>query len=556
MLRSLTLHNLALFKKQDIEFGANMNVILGETGAGKSLIFDAINFVLAFKTDKSLLRSGEQIMRVDAVFSPVGQKVKELLNEMEIEEEDELVISRTLHSDGKTSVRVNGLPCSLNFVKQLAPELVDAFLQHESLQILKAKNHLALLDKFCDLASLKQSLSDLIEKEKALSKKISSLGGDDSARAIKKDFLEFQIKELENAQLKIGEDDELDERIKLLQSAEEVTENLGEAIRLLEGGQASVLSELSSASRLVGRLGQIKSLPQLEERLEGASIEIDDIVSELKSLLSEVDSDPLELERLDERRDKIRALKRKYGGSIEAVLQSLEEFKTQLDELIEGKELSEKLQSEIEKLKKEQIELCQKMHEQRKQAALKIKEKLQAELADLGMKSTQFEVKFDRKEIGAEGFDDVSFIFSANKGQQLKDLAKTASGGESSRIMLAFKNMFASSGDNKTLLFDEIDSGISGEVGNMMAQKLASIARRDQVITITHLPQVASAGDHFVKVEKITSGENTISQARKIEGEQIVDEIAHIIGGENVTQVMLENARELYQRGQKFGRKE
>ena len=346
MLKSLTLHNLALFKKQEIEFNEKMNVILGETGAGKSLIFDAINFVLSFKTDKSLLRTGEELMRVDAVFEPIGENVKNLLREMDIDEEEELVVSRSLHSDGRTSLRVNGTPCSQTFVKQLASELVDTFLQHESLQILKAKNHIGMLDKFCDVASLKTQLKSLIEKKNELLKKLNDLGGDESSRAIKKDFLEFQIKELENANLKIGEDDELDERIKLLQNSEDIAEGLGEVLNSLEGDSHSVLAKLDSASRTVAKLGDIKFLPDITNRLEATSIELDDICSELKNILAEIDSDPLELDRLDQRRDKLRALKRKYGGTIESCQESLKKFKNELDEIIDSKEISEKINKE------------------------------------------------------------------------------------------------------------------------------------------------------------------------------------------------------------------
>ncbi len=552
MLKSLTLHNLALFKKQEIEFNEKMNVILGETGAGKSLIFDAINFVLSFKTDKSLLRTGEELMRVDAVFEPIGENVKNLLREMDIDEEEELVVSRSLHSDGRTSLRVNGTPCSQTFVKQLASELVDTFLQHESLQILKAKNHIGMLDKFCDVASLKTQLKSLIEKKNELLKKLNDLGGDESSRAIKKDFLEFQIKELENANLKIGEDDELDERIKLLQNSEDIAEGLGEVLNSLEGDSHSVLAKLDSASRTVAKLGDIKFLPDITNRLEATSIELDDICSELKNILAEIDSDPLELDRLDQRRDKLRALKRKYGGTIESCQESLKKFKNELDEIIDSKEISEKINKEIDEIEKQQLEICEKLHNLRVEASSVVKAKLLEELKDLGMKSTQFEVLFKRKDIGTDGYDDVSFVFSANKGQELKDLAKTASGGESSRLMLAIKNIFANSGEHKTLLFDEIDSGISGEVGNMMAQKLASIAKRDQVITITHLPQVACVGNNFIKVVKSTKDNTTISEAERLQGQDIIDEIAHIIGGKDVTEVMLQNATELFKRGQQF----
>ncbi len=554
MLRSLSLHNLALFKKQEIEFNENLNVILGETGAGKSLIFDALNFVLSFKTDKTLLRSGEESMRVDAVFQPVSETVKQLLKEAEIDDEGELIVSRTLHSDGRTSSRVNGMAVSQSFVKALASELVDTFLQHENLQILKSKNHISFLDKFCDFGTLKSELSKLIDQQKQAQAKLNSIGGSEQMRLQRKDILEYQIRELTEANLQPDEDVRLDEKIKLLESSERIVENLGQVLQLLEAGANGIVSQINMSAKLVGKLGDIENLPELRERLESAQIELDDVASELREVLSKADSDPRELERLDARRDKLKALKRKYGGSIASCLETLESLKQQLDELCSSAELSEKLSKQIEELKNQEEKLCESISDIRKSAAIVVKKRLLEELADLGMKSTQFEVTFERKEISADGFDDVVFTFSANKGQELKDLAKTASGGESSRIMLAMKNMFAKEGDYKTLLFDEIDSGISGEIGNMMAQKLASIARRDQVITITHLPQVASAGDNFLKVEKFVENNSTISRVQSITGKDVIKEIAHIIGGDNVTDIMLENAQQLYQRGRKFGR--
>ncbi len=555
MLKSLSLHNFALFKKQEINFGDNMNVILGETGAGKSLIFDALNFVLAYKTDKTLLRFGENMMRVDAVFEPISDSAKLVLKDAEIDdEENELVLTRTLYADGKSNLRINGVVCPQTIIKKLAPELVDTFLQHESLQILKAKNHLSLLDKFCDFYDLKEKLSQTIDLRKEKEKKLNSLGGSDEMRLQRKDILEYQINELESAQLKLGEDDELDERIKFLESSEKIVENISEVLSMLENGSASVISQINTSSRLISRLGDLEDLSKLSDRLESASIELDDIVSELKEILAQADSDPKELERLDARKDKLKSLKRKYGGSIDTCLKTLEKLKQELDDLCDSEDLTKKLLKEIEQLKIEENDLCEKINSIRKQQAEKIKKRLEEELVDLGMKSTRFEIVFERKPVSYDGFDEVLFVFSANKGQELKDLAKTASGGESSRIMLAMKNMFAKEGDFKTMLFDEIDSGISGEVGNMMAQKLSSIARRDQVITITHLPQVASAGDNFFKVEKYVENEQTYSKVTKIEGEEVVKEIAQIIGGNDVTDVMLENARQLYLRGRKFGR--
>ena len=532
MLKSLSIKNLALIEKQEIEFDQGLNIILGETGAGKSLIFDALFFVLSLKTDKTLLRTGSELMRVDAQFYPLSQSVKEILASLEIED-DELILSRSLHADGRSSIKINGLPCAQSMAKRLAAELVDSFMQHEGMEILKSKNHLSYLDKFCEFGDLKNKLAVLLSEKKDICSSISSLGGSDEDRLRRKDILTYQIDEIEKADVKIGEDDEIEARIKLLESSQRITENLSEVATLLDGNGGAI-QNLGMSERLLSKLSDIDNIAALAERISSATIEVDDITSEIKDVLSNIGSDPNELDRLDSRRDKLKMLKRKYGGTLENVLENLERLNEQL--ALTNIQISS---------------ICAQIKQAREKGAVKIKQGLEKELHDLGMKDVRFEVMFKEKAVSVDGNDDVSFVFSANKGQELKDLAKTASGGESSRIMLAMKNMFARADENRTLLFDEIDSGISGEVGNMMALKLKSISTRDQVIAITHLPQVAASGDHFYKVEKHSDSSSTYSEIRQVEGTEIISEIAHIIGGNNLTDAMLKNAEELYQRGRK-----
>lgn len=549
MLKSLSIKNLALIEKQGIEFDQGLNIILGETGAGKSLIFDALFFVLSLKTDKTLLRTGSELMRVDAQFYPLSQSVKEILASLEIED-DELILSRSLHADGRSSIKINGLPCAQSTAKRLAAELVDSFMQHEGMEILKSKNHLSYLDKFCEFGDLKNKLSVLLSEKKDICSSISSLGGSDEDRLRRKDILAYQIDEIEKADVKIGEDDEIEARIKLLESSQRITENLSEVATLLDGNGGAI-QNLGMSERLLSKLSDIDNIAALAERISSAAIEVDDITSEIKDVLSNIGSDPNELDRLDSRRDKLKMLKRKYGGTLENVLENLESFKKELDDLDAGAEKLERLNEQLALTNIQISSVCAQIKQAREKGAVKIKQGLEKELHDLGMKDVRFEVMFKEKTVSVDGNDDVSFVFSANKGQELKDLAKTASGGESSRIMLAMKNMFARADENRTLLFDEIDSGISGEVGNMMALKLKSISTRDQVIAITHLPQVAASGDHFYKVEKHSNSSSTYSEIRQVEGAEIISEIAHIIGGNNLTDAMLKNAEELYQRGRK-----
>lgn len=546
MLSSLNIKNLALFENQEIEFGRGLNIILGETGAGKSLIFDALFFVMSLKTDKSLISSGAESMRVDATFSPISKQVQDILKELELDF-DELIVSRIMHADGRTSTKINGSPCTQSVIKRISAEIIDSLMQHESMEMLKNKNHIIFLDKFSDVEDLKSSLSKLLEQKKILKKQIESLGGSDEQRARRLDILDFQINEIENADLKIGEDDELENKIQLLENSERISESLSEVLSVMDGS-GGVIKSLALSERMLSKLADIEELGELSSRLTSARIEIDDIVSEVSDFLSNVGGDPKELERLQERKDKIRSLKRKFGGSIEAVLNSLEEFQAEKDALIEGEERLDKINKQIELLDEQMQKIADEIHKKRIEGAEKIKRGLEGELKELGMKDARVEVGFESKSVSADGADEVKLLFSANKGQDLKELVKTASGGESSRLMLAMKNMFARVGDERTLLFDEIDSGISGEVGNMMARKLQSISHRDQVLAITHLPQVAASGDKFIKVEKFNLQNKTLSKVTEVNGEAAVEEIAHIIGGKNLTDAMLQNARELLQR--------
>lgn len=546
MLSSLNIKNLALFENQEIEFGRGLNIILGETGAGKSLIFDALFFVMSLKTDKSLISSGAESVRVDATFSPISKQVQDILKELELDF-DELIVSRIMHTDGRTSTKINGSPCTQSVIKRISAEIIDSLMQHESMEMLKNKNHIIFLDKFSDVEDLKSSLSKLLEQKKILKKQIESLGGSDEQRARRLDILDFQINEIENADLKIGEDDELENKIQLLENSERISESLSEVLSVMDGS-GGVIKSLALSERMLSKLADIEELGELSSRLTSARIEIDDIVSEVSDFLSNVGGDPKELERLQERKDKIRSLKRKFGGSIEAVLNSLEEFQAEKDALIEGEERLDKINKQIELLDEQMQKIADEIHKKRIEGAEKIKRGLEGELKELGMKDARVEVGFESKSVSADGADEVKFLFSANKGQDLKELVKTASGGESSRLMLAMKNMFARVGDERTLLFDEIDSGISGEVGNMMARKLQSISHRDQVLAITHLPQVAASGDKFIKVEKFNLQNKTLSKVTEVNGEAAVEEIAQIIGGKNLTDAMLQNARELLQR--------
>lgn len=547
MLQSLSIKNVALISSLSIDFGKGFNVLLGETGAGKSIIFDALNFVLGAKIDKTLLRTGESEMRVDAVFTDLNLNATAALKELGYEDED-IALSRTYNAEGKSIIRVNGLPTSVSVLKEIGDILVNSYSQHESVDMLKTKNHLIMLDRMGGekIKALKNDVKQLYSQLGEINKKIKALGGDDYERERKKSLLSYQIQEIEDANLQIGEDEKIGERLKLLNSAEKICQSINECEELLTENVSSCANSLQQASIALSGLLSFDKINECKERLDSARYEIEDICQTLVDIRDETDYDEEEFNELDRRHDLIKSLIKKYGGSIEKTLDYLEESKAELDALNDSVNL-------IEKLEKEKKEITQKLNDEankltvaRKEIAEEIRQKITNELRELGMKSSSFEVKFSLlDEVQSNGQDDVEFVFSANKGQELKSLSKTASGGELSRFMLAVKNIFAETGSAQTLIFDEIDAGISGETGNIVGQKLKNITKYAQVLCITHLPQVASYGDDFFYVSKMEDRETTTTSVEHLKGDDVIINLAKMVGGNNISDIALSHAKEM-----------
>lgn len=547
MLQTLSIKNVALISSLSIDFGKHFNVLLGETGAGKSIIFDALNFVLGAKIDKTLLRSGESTMRVDAVFTNLKESTLELLKEFGIEE-DEMVLTRTYSQDGKSSIRINGLPSTQSVLKNVGDILVNSYSQHESVDMLKTKNHLIMLDKYGNekIKPLKEKLQSEYHTFKDIENKIKSLGGNDFERERTKSLLLYQIKEIEDANLKVGEDEEVKERLKFLSNAEKINQAITICEELLSDNNDSCINSLQQSSSLLSSISGFGNIDECKNRLDSARYEIEDIYQTLVDIKSNAEFDENEYEELDRRNDLIKSLIKKYGGSIEKTLEYLENSKKQFEELENSVALIEKLEKDKSDIETKLNNTAEMLSNVRKTYAQEITKKITCELRELGMKSSSFDVKFNRLEsITLEGLDDVEFVFSANKGQELKSLAKTASGGELSRFMLVVKNIFAEIGSAQTLVFDEIDAGISGETGNIVGQKLNNITRYAQVLCITHLPQVASYGDDFFYVSKTEDKTSTLTQIKHLEGDEIIYNLARMIGGDNVSDIALSHAKEM-----------
>ena len=550
MLQSLTIKNVALISSLSIDFDKGFNVLLGETGAGKSIIFDALNFVLGSKIDKSLLRTGESTMRVDALFADIKDSALSLLKDLGIEE-DEIVLSRTYSQDGKSTIRINGMPTTQGILKEIGEILVSSYSQHESIDLLKNKNHIIMLDKYGGdkIKNLKDCLKDSYTKFKDIERKIKELGGSDFERERTKSLLDYQIKEIEDARLIAGEDEDIAERLKFLNNAEKIYQTITLCEELLSENSDACINNLQQASGLLSSITDINTIEECKERLDSARYEIEDICETLSSLKSEADFDENEFERLDRRHDLLKSLMKKYGGTIENVLKYLEDAKNKYDELENSAMIIEKLEKEKNQTYNEMKKLANDLTIERNKIADEITGRITKELRELGMKSASFEVKFDKlNDITADGQDSVEFIFSANKGQELKSLSKTASGGELSRFMLAVKSIFAEASTPQTLIFDEIDAGISGETGNIVGQKLYNITKYAQVLCITHLPQVASFGDNFYYVSKEETADTTTTSIKQLEGKDIIYDLARMIGGNNISEIAIEHAKEMRQK--------
>ena len=548
MLSSLSISNFALIKNSELFFDKGFNVILGQSGAGKSILIDALSFVLGGKADKSFIRSNEKMLKVDAVFDNISDTLKGQLEELGIDCEDELVLSRSLNVDGKSIIRVNGSLVVLKTLKEITLNLIDFCGQHDSVGLLNVSNHLALLDRFIgnDVNILLADIESLYDKVVEIDKNISRLGGNETERNRLKEILKFQISEIEQAALEVGEDESLEKRYKFISSAENIVEKVGAVLQKIEQDTDSVTSRLFEAKSLLNSLNDFPSLAECRDRLESAYYEIKDVAEILDDVVRNTDFDENELERLDKRLDLIKDLKRKYGNSIESILGFKDDIKKQLDELENSEFTINKLDKEKKEITKQLETKCEGLSKLRREYAVVLEDKLKEELADLQMKGTNFKVNFDKTNITKKGFDAVKFVFSANVGQDMRDLSKTASGGELSRLLLAFKNIMLDKENKPTVVFDEIDSGISGQTAGKVADKLNKISKYVQVICITHTPVVASKGDEFVLVTKSLQNGETVSSANVIDGDEIVNQIAALLdGNEIISSTALEHAKKL-----------
>jgi len=554
MLEKLNIKNVALIKSLEINFQSGFNVILGETGAGKSIIIDSLNFALGSKADKTLIRAGEETMAVSALFVDVSNNVKSILGGLGLDESDEVLLSRTYSQSGKGEARINGEIVAISMLKQIGEALVDSYGQNESIALLKQKNHLEILDLYKpkDEIQVKEEIQDLIEKLNELNLKIKRLGGDEASRERQIDLLSFQTNEIENANLQENEDEILEEKLKKLSNSEKIMEAISSAFELLENenGAISTLKQSLNNLRSVERYDD--KIEILSQKLDESIINIDELCEEIYSLSNDYDFNENELNQMIERRDVLDSLKRKYGGSLENVLKYLSDASEELEMLKNSKDILNSLENDKKKLLEVAAEKFNELGKIRRAHALEIEQKLTTALTELGILKAQFKVNFfplvrsieEVETFSLNCMEDVEFLFSANLGEELKPLAKTISGGEMNRFMLAFKNIIADINGPSTLIFDEIDSGISGKVATQVAEKIAKLSKTYQVLCISHLPQVASMGDCFFFVSKANDGERTQTSIKMLSNEEIAFQIALLTYG-SVDDKKLELTREM-----------
>lgn len=549
MLRTLYLKNVALVDEAEIAFSEGLNVLSGETGAGKSVILDSIDFVLGAKADKGMIRSGQSECSVRAEFSCDPELLRPVLEELDLEESDTLLIVRRLNADGRSSLRVNGCPMTAAMLRKLTSRLVDVHGQSEHFFLLKEANQLRLLDQIAGTKEAREKVGELLKERRALQEKLSSLGGDEGERERRADILRFQIEELENAALKEGEEEELLALRTKYQNAEKILGGL-KTVRdalLSDGGAADAVNTAHRGLLSIVRFGDYDAL---SERLENALAELEDIGETAESLAEELDIDEREAERVENRLDEIRSLKKKYGGSVEEALSFLARAREELSLLENSAEECEKLRARLENNSQLLYAACRKLTELRKAGAEGFTERVVGELRTLNIPSARFEIAFepyseeDLPRVNSDGLDRVRFLFSANAGEPPKELGKIISGGEMSRFMLAVKAQLSSLGSIGTYIFDEIDAGIGGKTARVVAEKFSAIARSTQIIAVSHLAQIAAFADREFLIEKQEAEGRTFSRIRLLGEEERREELVRLLGGDR-SESALRHADEL-----------
>ena len=552
MLEHLHIRNVALIKESEISFGDGLNILTGETGAGKSMIIDSLQFALGGRAGKDFLRHGEKQAAVEALFSVQSQALTEKLAENGIapEEDGTLLITRTLSEAGKSVCRINGSTVTVGMLKEIAEDMIDIYGQHEHQSLLNPVKHIRLLDRFCGagFGEAMEEYKNSRQRLKDLEKQLAILIGDESQREQRMDMLLFQKEEIEAAELREGEEDALLEQKKRLSSMERLIRLTGESITLLYDGDDRAPSACDQLGDALAKLQEAAeydaALPPLADALADGYAAVEDCARELKREAEKQEADPEELERIEERLQLFYKLKRKYGGSIEAVLEFYEKAAQELEFLSNSSEKAAELSAEKAEEEKRLSALAETLTARRRATAEQVEEQIETALHDMEMKHARFHIQIEEKaDWGADGKDKVEFLISANAGEPLKPLAKIASGGEMSRVMLALKTVLVDADEIGTFIFDEIDTGVSGRTARRVGEKMRFLGGKRQLLCITHLPQIAAMADNHFLIEKESDAGETVTRVTALDEEGAVREVARLMN--DVTETTLAAAREL-----------
>ena len=554
MLKELHIKNIAVIDEVHIEFFEGFNVLTGETGAGKSILIDSINMALGKRVSHDLLRCGCDKAVVNACFEVSGKKTLEALSDMGVDAEDGLVaINRQLTDEGKSTCRINGVTMPLGVVREVTSLLIDIHGQNDNQSLLNSNSHRGLLDDFGGCGELLEEYKVIYKRMKALCREEEELAASFDEREHRMELLTFQINEIESAKLKIGEDEELETKRDYLYNMESIVSGAGTAYGALYGGeQMSAYDLLKQAERSLSGISQyLPKLAECYERLGSVIAESEDIASEINSCLSSTDFSMAELDMIEERLDTIGNLKRKYGNTIEEIIEYGKNARNEASNIENSDEKLELIRAEMKTVKEELEAMAEKLTKKRTECARSLEKKIASELADLDMPKVRFVIEVSERSedgeavYGESGKDKVEFLLSTNPGEDLKPMSKIASGGELSRIMLAVKSVLSDSEDIDTMIFDEIDTGVSGRAAQKIAEKLAFLARKKQVFSITHLAQIASMADNHYLIKKTSTDEKTSTSVSLLEQDGRIDELSRIIGGVSVTDLTRSSALEM-----------
>ena len=549
MLSLLHIENIAVIECADISFDRGFNVLTGETGAGKSIVIDAISAILGQRAYRDMVRTGAAKASVRAVFTDVPELV--WFAENGVEYDPETIIQREIYLDGKNVCRVNGQLVTVSILHKLGIQLINIHGQHDSASLFDEANHLTFLDDFADNQQLRQEYSETFSEVCKLRREIDRISMDEGEKLRRMETLKFQIEEIEKADLRAGEDDELEARRKLLQNSEKISNGLNDAVENLYGGDDTdgAASLLSIAERALARVSKFSDdISSLHEKVADLMYQVQDVAEIARDVRDDLAYSADELEQIEARLDVIHKLRRKYGTTCADILEYLGKAKKELDEIEFADDHLERLKDKLQKAEKEAWAAALTLRENRKETAMKLSARILTELSQLDMPKVQFSCEFTELDLTANGADAVAFYMSANVGEALKPMSKVASGGELARIMLAMKNVLAEQDKVATLIFDEVDTGVSGRAAQKVAEKLRSVARTKQVLCVTHLPQLAAMGDTHLLIAKGERDGRTYTTVTPLDIEGRKRELARIIGGANITETTLKSAEEMLNR--------